>query len=291
VLVALTVLWFVFEGYLDPTNTSGRKDLIAVFGPVAAATVLLLRLHFTHRNIQIAQKCQLTERFTCSIDQLGKNNDSNHPQIDVRLAGIYAFGRIARDSKRDRQTILDILDAYVRESSRSVSFQQTQQEDSPHEPRGPRVDIQAALTVTTRIAKDFGTTHHARVNVWGADLQSVGLGDGHLAGAELRGAHLDGALLRGANLGPRRSEPGIQVKTRMEESTLHNANLIEANLTRAQLDNAMLAGADLRGANLTDADLRGADLIKVQLESAVLVRADLRGANLPEINDASWSQI
>jgi uncharacterized protein YjbI with pentapeptide repeats len=301
VVVVLMIIWLVFEAYLDPTDTAGRKDLIAVFGPVAAATVLLLGLHFTHRNVQIAQEGQLTERFTRSIDQLGKINDSNQPQIEVRLGGIYALGRIARDSKRDRQTILDILAAYVRESSRSAPYQQPQHDSLPQEPKGPRIDIQAALTVTTRIAKDFGTTHHARLNFWGAHLQSVALEDGHLAGAELRDAHLDGALLRGANLGPRRNEAGVQVETRMEESTLLKANLIGATLTRAHLDEADLTGADLRtailvqadlrGAILTDADLRSANLKGARLEKAVLVRTDLSGADLSGVVDLSQDQI
>jgi hypothetical protein len=56
----------------------------------------------------LAEQGQITERFTRAIDQLG----SDH--LDVRLGGIYALERIARDSPGNRSTIGEVLTAYIR---------------------------------------------------------------------------------------------------------------------------------------------------------------------------------
>jgi len=59
-------------------------------------------------QLGIAQQGQITERYTRAIDQLG------HDQVDVRIGGIYALERIARDSPADRATIGEVLTAFIR---------------------------------------------------------------------------------------------------------------------------------------------------------------------------------
>jgi hypothetical protein len=84
---------------------------------------LLLGLYFTWRRIEISQQeleatrdQQVTERFTRAIDQLGATDDGN-PRLEIRLGGIYALERIARDSPaRDYSTVMEVLTAYVREN-------------------------------------------------------------------------------------------------------------------------------------------------------------------------------
>lgn len=61
-----------------------------------------------HRTLEITREGQITERFTRAIDQLG------HAHLDVRLGGIYALERIARDSPGDRATIGEVLTAFIR---------------------------------------------------------------------------------------------------------------------------------------------------------------------------------
>jgi hypothetical protein len=70
---------------------------------------------FTYRQIQtsryqleVARQGQVTERCTRAIDQLG------HENLDVRLGGIYALDRIAKDSPDDRSTVYEVLTAFVR---------------------------------------------------------------------------------------------------------------------------------------------------------------------------------
>ncbi|NEQ69782.1 MAG: hypothetical protein F6K21_30680 [Symploca sp. SIO2D2] len=55
------------------------------------------------KNAKIAEQGQITERFTKAIEQLGSDN------ISIRLGGIYALERIAKDSERDYWTIYDSM--------------------------------------------------------------------------------------------------------------------------------------------------------------------------------------
>jgi len=54
----------------------------------------------------------VTDRYTKAIEQLGSD------KRDVRIGGIYALERVARDSPRDHPTVIEVLAAFIREHSR-----------------------------------------------------------------------------------------------------------------------------------------------------------------------------
>ena len=62
----------------------------------------------THVSIELARQGQVTERFTRAIEQLGS------AQRDVRVGGLYALERIAKDSQADAPTVLEVVAAFVR---------------------------------------------------------------------------------------------------------------------------------------------------------------------------------
>ena len=53
----------------------------------------------------------MTDRYTRVIGQLGSD------KLDVRIGGIYALERIARDSAIDHPTVMEVLAAFIREHS------------------------------------------------------------------------------------------------------------------------------------------------------------------------------
>src|SRR5215204_7190423 len=67
-------------------------------------------------DLRQAEQGQITERFTRAIDQLGSE------KLEIRLGGIYALERIARDSpEKDYSTVMEVLTAYVRQNSPQAS--------------------------------------------------------------------------------------------------------------------------------------------------------------------------
>jgi Pentapeptide repeats (8 copies) len=162
-------------------------------------------------------------------------------RLDVRLGGIYALERTAKDSRPDRSAIAEVLSAYIRR--RLPSSEVRDEHVLPLEFRVP--DAQAALTVLCRsplcderIASDTRRLNLSRTDLRRADLsraqlQHANLWSAQLQGADLRNAHLEGAILEKANFGRFQSDnPAFQ----------RGADLRHANLRGAKLDEAVNLG-------------------------------------------------
>jgi Pentapeptide repeats (8 copies) len=230
------------------------SELIAVLAASGTVVTAIGAIWSLLQRRQIAERQrQITEQFTRAIDQLG------HAQLDVRVGGIYALERIARDSPADRATIEEVLTAFVRSHAPwpprlPGQYVATAPIDEVPELQVRAPDVQAAMTVLGR-RKPPSTGQ--RLDLHNVDLRKADLKFADLQGAILAGADLQGAIL-----------------------------------AEAQLQGAILAGADLRGANLAGAELQGAILAEAQLQGAILAEAQLQGANLAgaELQDANLAE-
>src|SRR6516165_152732 len=88
----------------------------------------------TNKLAGLTEQGQLTDRYTKAIEQLGSD------KLDVRIGGIYALERVARDSVSYHPTVMEVLAAFIRERSH---------EPWPDPERTPP-DLQASLTVIVR---------------------------------------------------------------------------------------------------------------------------------------------
>jgi uncharacterized protein YjbI with pentapeptide repeats len=290
-----------------------------------AGFVLLLALYFTfrrtaalERTVEVAQQGQITERFTRAIDQLGATNDTGNKQVEVRLGGIYALERIAKDSpERYFITIMEILTAYIRENAPTPARAGTTRVDQNVQTTDrPQADIQAILDVLRRCQEDIepavpqlrldlSDTRLARANLRNAILRHCFLNRANLERAVFHHADLERAELSGASLHLALMHKANLQKAQMDEvdfrkcnfaganlyeaslhgSDLHGANFGNANLGKAWLRATKAQGARFQGASLVGADLQRADLELANLRQANLTRADLflvnlRGADL-----------
>ena len=140
-----------------------------------------LRVKAAQETVRVVEEGHITDRFTKAIAQLGDC------KMAIRLGGIYALERTAKDSEKDHGPIMEVLTAYVRENAPS---REEEEEDTPEAPGPPPTDIQAILTVIGRRE----TTDDNRLN------NPLDLSYTQLSGANLTGANLTGANLRGADL-------------------------------------------------------------------------------------------
>ena len=278
----------------DKLQNDARGALLQGLG----GAVLLLGAYFTWRQVQtsreqlqhgaaatrdqlqLTREGQLTERFTRAVDQLGAEH------LDVRLGGIYALERIARDSPQNRATIEEVLTAFIRghapwppQRSTATQRKATQQPTRAAGQHGPAADVQAALTVLgrrelppDRLRRPDLTEGDLRSGLWRLDLMEV-----DLQGAKLVRANLQNVLLSGANL-----KDAVLFHANLQDAMLNNANLQNAELEGANLQGAMLYGANLQDARLYGANLRSAQLNDDGLQGA---RADDR-TRLP----ADWDR-
>jgi Pentapeptide repeats (8 copies) len=282
VVLAASIVWALFvplpdwlarhdvgsakPALLQTARDAARGRLLTLAAGLFAAGALVfttLNFNLSRRTFELTEQGQVTDRFTKAIEQLGSD------KLDVRIGGIYALERVARDSAEDHPTVMEVLTAFIREHSR----EQWPLPDTDSSEQGPltRPDVQAAVTVVGRRDAERDIRGR-RVDLTAAHLARAQLGGAQLGGANLRGANLTGARLGGANL----------LYTHLGGANLLYTHLGGANLTDAHLTRADLTRADLTDANPTDANLTGADLTNVGLTDADLTGADLTGARWPE---------
>ena len=96
------------KGSLAAARDAARGRLLTLGAGLLAAGALL----FTARNFVLSREGQVTDRYTKAIEQLGSD------KLDVRIGGIYALERIARDSAKDHPTVMEVLTAFIRAHSR-----------------------------------------------------------------------------------------------------------------------------------------------------------------------------
>lgn len=238
-----------------------QNDARSTMLQALAGLLVVLGAAATWRQVQVNRDGQITERFSRAIEHLGNDN------VDIRIGGLYALERIAKNSPEDRRMIQVVIGSYLRNRSPwSVG--------SPNGPRHPTPvvdeelpwlrmrapDIQTALVILARrpMAPDAPRLYLSRV-----DLRSVQLENSELTDAHVRRANLARAWLRGTRL------DGCD----FYRTDLRQANLEGASLRKASLRCAYLQGADLRRADLRDADVRGADMRAAHLDEALLTGA------------------
>src|SRR5437763_9967495 len=114
VLIVVIIRWA--PHWLASTKGLSPADRVAEFGrvrtallAVLAGTLAAIGAIYTARTFALNRRGQITDRFTRAVDQLGNE------KLDVRLGGIYALERLARESRDDHAAIVEILTAYVRE--------------------------------------------------------------------------------------------------------------------------------------------------------------------------------
>ena len=302
--------WMNLSRGLEPgERVRAQTEAVKTLAQVLGGSILLYAIYLTlrrvralERQVEVAREEQVTERFTRAIEQLGSD------KMEVRLGGIYALERIARDSDKDYWTIMEVLTAFIRENApwpprpgqadpgappekktagagpgEEGKGQETPASSGPPKPK-PSTDIQAALTVLGRRQRradepplDLRSTDLRGADLERADLRSAKLSRARLEGADLRESRLEKADLRRANL-----SVALLSQARLEGADLKEAKLNVASLKEARLEGADLRWAHLEEAILTDAYLRGAKLKGAHLEGAFLPFADLDEADLRE---------
>lgn len=269
--VVVGVLLALLDWYVAPTDAKQKQALVVTLAQILGGAALLSGVYFTWRTLQVNREGQITDRFTRAIDQLGATHDDNSKNLELRLGGIYALARIARESEEDHWSIMEVLTAYVRDRDPWRPFEGQQgeedatieksEEDSgrsrgeskpsevPSLPAPAPPDIQAIMTVIRRRTRYFGDGEPEPLNLNQTNLTRVNLRGANLRGANLLGANLLGASLIGADL--------------------RGAYLSFDPVRERYLWGASLIGADLRGAHLEGTHLGGVErtkLTQAQLE-------------------------
>ena len=285
------------------SNLESGSTIIRNLGLVIAAAIALWfakkRIVVADRQADAAQRQQATaqrgllnERYQKGAEMLGNKG------LSVRLGGICAFARLAREHPRDYHTqIMRLLCAFVRNPSGkpveaplstdgltpAAEFIRGQDkaddEDGVDRPLRVREDVQAVMTAVgerseAQIAIEEEKAY--RLDLIGANLKFVRLFDAVLGNVDLLKADLTNAVLIGAKL---------------KSAKLTGAKLTGANLEDADLKSTRLFDVNLGSVKLTGANLKSARLIDVNLEDALLIHTNLSGADLEGCKGLTQKQL
>ncbi len=290
----LLALWLgpklqVFRLTADPVvrfdkENEARKTLATVIGGFA----IVISLYSTTMTLDATREGQITERYTKAVEQLGALKGDRQPNIEVRLGGIYALARIAKDSDRDRETIEQVLTAYMRQNAPTAVDR-----DCP-DTVSPRADLQAIMWTLGDERYRGPNARKAPFNLRAVNLCGFSLTSGKfdasfftmadLRRADVRGAGFRGAWLeyvdfRAANLQTTNFDGAKLRGALFNEADLRGATLTRALLTDAKFRAARLDGSNFAGANVESADFQGADLGPVQglcVEQLAMAKTDGR---------------
>ncbi|BAZ51187.1 pentapeptide repeat-containing protein [Nostoc sp. NIES-4103] len=292
IISSVVVAWFIWRisdlNELLKNETEALKTTATIFGGIA---VFINAYYAAKRweamdksafaalkNAEAAQDKQITERFAKAIEQLGSD------KIEVRLGAIYTLERIAKDSKDDHWTIMEVLTAFVRENAPVKDFSEKNTVNTEsliivnswnykkpkeiEEKRKLQTDIQAALTVIGRRNTDTEQENQR------LDLHNIDIRGADLSKANLQGAFLNEAKLQRADL----------TQAELQEAFVWQVNLQEANLSQANLQGVYLWKAELQGADLSEVNLQDAGFSNDNLQGVYLWKANLQGAKLWKVN-------
>jgi uncharacterized protein YjbI with pentapeptide repeats len=200
------LLWWVLgrpplqgSGWTPTNSLDFAKVVLAVVGGIGAVVALVVAYRKQHLS-EAAEDREDTklfaERFTKAADQLGSD------KAPVRLAGMYALEGLAEGTPQQRQTIVNVLCAYLR-------MPYFPPESPPAGVAGPdenerlelerQVRLAAQCILTTHVSIDNSTARAAEkfwacvdIDLSGATLIDLDLSHCHVNSARFSGARFIG---------------------------------------------------------------------------------------------------
>jgi hypothetical protein len=260
-----------------------RSSLVQLTGGM----LLVAGLFFTARGFRLTREGHITDRYTKAIEQLGSTNQ------DVRIGGIYALERIARDSAGDRETIVDVLATFVREHTKIAH----------RTPSAEKIgaDVQAALYVLAR--RPGADLESRRLDFYHSGLNDADLESGDFRRAMFDYGRLDGASFAGASL-----EGADLSFCEARAAAFSHCSARGAHFVNAVYTHGWFLAADLRDSDFFGCDLRHSDfgcryseegnprlppanLANARFTEAILSGTILRGVDLRTVRGLTPEQL
>lgn len=211
----------MMTGGIDPSLSpeavlKARSDIRTSCVAVLAASIAGLSFFLGIRTFHLSRTGQQTERFRQSVEAL------NSGALPVRLGAVYSLEQLASSSSFDRESIRQVLAAFVRTSK-------------PLEPSGETCitpDAQAAIRVLgsgwSKKGGYFNNLDFKDAILIDAKLSKLSFRNADFSGADLTGADLSSSDLRG--------------------TVFDRSILMSAVFSKSKHSDATFDGADTRGA-------------------------------------------
>lgn len=276
--------------------------LLAAVALAATIPFQLIKVWVNERLAKTTEQGHMTDRITKAVEQLGAEKtvwrdggQQSVPNLEVRLGGIYALSRVARDSPRDHISIMEILCAYVRENfpresaalylDRDIgNFPKLFESTIPAENNDLRSHyIQQLSTRKLKIEKLYRTIVPTSLKKWSesfkprSDLQAVIRVLGERGNSEIEKAYQYGEQIY--NFG---------FRLNLANSNLQGVDFEMLDFAGSLFSGCSLDGALFRKTILNDAFLNnvsacGADFYNLELDSIVISDSQMELCNFKDV--------
>ena len=280
-----------------------RTGLAAGAGAGAAVGLMLAFRRQRHPEIATALsdydagERRITDLYIRAADQLGSD------KAPVRLAGLYALERLAQDNPGHRQTIVNLICAYLRmpytapadvnlavyrdQHRHQVRYQSarrglTAQELKPADTREEhQVRLTAQRVLATHLHSDDATRfwHNINLDLTGAHLIDLDMTNCSIVTGTFRGASFTGGVFRGAAF----TEADFGEAT-FSAPDFRDATFADATFTgHTNFRNATFSSdADFSGATFSHAHFDGATFSGAYFSDAIFTGAYFNNATFSE---------
>jgi hypothetical protein len=247
IFIIFTVLAVILFIYFLPEITQiewrgkneGWSAVIRNFALILGGT---FGFWFAWKRITLAERGQITDRYSKAIEQLGDREN-----VSVCIGGLYALQRIAKDSKDDLPTIIDVIRAFLIHPPYQKEWREWEkwaQEPPKDRPKLyiPCPDIKIAISLFKEL------TPYNRPSLQYANWHALDLINTDLSNLDLQDANMSDARLLKSNF---RNTNLYQAAFR--NSDLRATNFQTANLQHIKTSNITLfLFNNISAANLTD---------------------------------------
>ncbi len=226
------------DNYGGPKKKELENEFRRTISQIIGGILILAGFLFTWQQILVSRQKDATDRLTAAIGHLASD------QQPIQVAGVYALGRIMRDSPAEGPVVIDILSAFVRKNA-AWRDGQIPMELRPEIQAAVRVIGHRPKEVDRQLIKDYSVDfsytdlrrgEFAKVRFANARMLRTRLDSANLDGADLQGAHLEGAFLDRAILTNARLQRRHFDETSIRETHFEGANLSEiTGLTENQI--------------------------------------------------------
>lgn len=291
--LGLCALFAVLCLVLLPYDSIELKEVIELFFKVVGGTAILFGAYFAWKRLEVNQEGQITERFTRAIDQLGATHSDGRKNLEVRLGGIYALERIAKDSVKDHWPIMEVLTAYLVEHApkRPSDLMPTSNQ------RFVTPDTRAILNVIARRHWEYEVGTENTISLVNLELSDTELSHAHFKYSQISNTNLNEAMWLGTNfekacISGSAMNSSCFAGSNFEGAQIRLVGFVDSDFEEANMVNVYFEKCNFQGALMHSVQLQGAEfplatgLTKEQIESTIIDRETVLPSYL--MDDSEW---
>ena len=299
-------LLMVFAGSFDVyntrcfVNTAPQIELEVWIGGILSLLGLVFLIHRTanqdeqlenqSKQLEIQTNKEIDDRFIVAVELLGNNETS------ARTGAIYSLYELAKDSKKYRKQIAQILCSHIRSKTQNERYQ------AQHE-TAPSNEIQTIIDVLFRNVngvmglychdfakeKDFPTPNLSRAYLYGAyfvraQCRKADFSFARCQKAKFMHANCDGAFFysakcRGAFFNYGKFRWADFADAELQNVQFYGVKSQGADFRSAQCQSSKFLSSQCQSADFSEAQLQEVDFISAQCQGANFRDAQCQGTN------------